>query len=104
MQEGEVNMPTHRFYVNYWEGHPENENSKPIACSGFDDPNEAMRAFMKVPTKHNPTHIEVCGFSGDALRKLGWSEDGVRGNFHYNPSRSCAVKLPHNTTRCGLAN
>jgi hypothetical protein len=80
-------MSTHRFYVNYWVGHPDKKESTPIACSGYDDPNEAMRAFMKVPTKHNPTHIEVCGFEGEALRKLGWSEDGVRGNFHYNPSR-----------------
>ena len=102
MQQGEVNMPTHRFYVNYWEGHPENENSKPIACSGFDDPNEAMRVFMAKPTKHNPTHIEVIGFTDEALSKLGQSN--VRANFFYSPARPCAVKLAHNTTRCGLSN
>lgn len=95
--------PNHKFFVNYWDGHPEKEDSKPIACSGFNDPNEAMRAFMKIPSKHNPTHIEVIGFTDEALFKLGYGCN-IRGNFSYSPTRDRAVKLAHHTTRCGLVN
>jgi hypothetical protein len=91
-----------KFAVIFWTGHPSNDSSSPLACSGFNDPNEAMRVFMAQPSpRDNPSHIEIDGFSDEQLAKLG--QVRVRQNPDHKPVSNVVDMLTERDMRANVS-